>query len=184
MDHIILHPKTKTRILRPKEFQALLEAVPKMEHQDLLEVLLYTGARYSEIQALYKHPQWFQGNAIHMPSFKKKAVYSGRYIRLNKQGERAVKYFFKNKKSPPHYVGFDNNLKRWAQYAKLDPNGLSIKTTRKTWESWLVTKYPQQLEYIFLSQGHSRMTALKYYLMLPFNNEDKEYMENYTSGWI
>jgi len=184
MDHIILHPISKTRILRPKEFKALIEAVPKVDHKDMLETLLFTGARYTEIQKLFKNKGWFHGNSIQMPSFKKKAVYESRYIRLNKQGERAVQHFLSNKRQLPAYPGWDKNLKRWAIEAGLDPTGISVKTTRKTWESWLVARFPQSLDLIYLSQGHNRMTALKFYLMIPFTQFDKMDMGEYTDGWL
>lgn len=176
--------KDKTRILRPVEFKKLVEAVPKAENKEKLETMLYTGARYSELKALYKNPRWFQNNTIKLPAVKKLHMFNERYIRLNPQGQRAVTYFLRAKDNLPSYQGWDENLKRWAINAGLDPQGISIKTTRKTWESWLVTKYPKQLEYIFLSQGHTGMTALKYYLMIPFTEQDEKDMEYYTSGWI
>lgn len=177
--------KNKVRILRPWEFKKIVGAIPKHEYKDKIEALLYTGARYSEMRALYKRPQWLQSTTIKMPKRKKKAMYNERYIRLNPQGHRAVTYFLRSEKNfPEHTISWKENLQRWAVKAKLDPVGLSVKTTRKTWESWLVTKYSKQLEHIFLSQGHTQMVALKYYLMIPFTNEDKEDMKYYTDGWI
>lgn len=54
------------------------------------------------------------------------------------------------------------DLRRWTLRAKLDPIGLSPKTTKKTWESWLVTSYPHIAYDVFLSQGHTEMTSVRH----------------------
>ena len=185
MNDIILKGKKKpTRIFRPYEVTTLINAIPKIEYKTMFETLLYTGARYTELEKLQQHPQWFMNNSIKMYSSKPKAIYEERYIRLNPQGQRAVSYFLRSKKKLPHYVTWDENLKRWSKDAGMNTTGISIKSTRKTWESWLVTMYPKQLELIFLSQGHSGLTALKFYLMLPFTEQDIEQMKYYTDGWM
>jgi len=180
MNNII---KGNTRILRPFEITKLIRAIPKISNKEKFEVLLYSGARYTELQNLHKHPNWLVDNTIRMKSTKPKAKQSERYIRLNPQGVRAVEYFLRGD-NLPHYVSWDHNLKRWAKLAGIGSEGICIKSTRKTWESWLVTSYPKQLEYVFLSQGHSQMTALKFYLMIPFSEEDKREMITYTMSWI
>lgn len=179
--------KGSTRIFRPVEVDQLIAAIPKQEYKDKFESLLYTGARYAEMRWLYKHKKNFDKKVIKIPTslFKPKALHAERYIRLNLHGQRAVNYFLRSSKNlPADYVSWRDNLRRWCEMAGIDPAGVSAKTTRKTWESWLVSKYPKQLEYIFLSQGHSGLTALKFYLMLPFDEEDLERMEYYTGGWI
>lgn len=176
--------KGRTRILRPSEVRAIVNAIPKNEYKDKFEALLYSGARYSEMKYLFNHPRCLLTNTIKMPSFKKRARFQERYIKLNSPGIRAVSYFLRSKKNLPSYVTWKENLERWAKLANVDPKGIGPKTTRKTWESWLVTQFSNQLEHIFLSQGHTQMVALKYYLMIPFTEEDKEDMKFYTDGWI
>ena len=176
--------KNGTRILRPIEFKKLCDAIPKSENLDKLEALLFTGMRYKELQRLYKNRSNFKGNTIYVASGKKKAIYGDRYIRLNKQGERAVRYFLRCKTNLPTYKSWQYNLRRWCKEAGISSEGMNNKTTRKTWESWLVQKYQKQIELIFLSQGHSQLTALKYYLMIPFTKKDIEDMDYYTEGWI
>ena len=176
--------KQKTRILRPSEVRRIIEAIPKNEYKEKFEALLFSGCRYRELQALYKHKSRFINGVINIPSTKKKSVYNSRYVRLNKAGQRAVAYFLRSKTNLPNYTAWVNNLKRWCEYAGVDPIGIGCKTTRKTWESWLVMKYNKQIELIFLSQGHSQMTALKFYLMVPFTKQDIEDMDYYTEGWI
>jgi len=181
-DNIIVL-KNGTRILRPWEVRNLINAIPKNENKDKFEALLFTGCRYSELRWLYEHQKAFRGSTIQMISFKHRAKHPERFIRLNPQGQRAITYFLRSDKNLPVYVGWQKNLKRWCELADIDPTGIGVKVTRKTWESWLVTMYPKQLEYIFLSQGHDAMTALKFYLMLPFTKEDVEDMKFYTEGW-
>jgi len=149
MDEIIL--KGKTRIFRPSEVRKLIDAIPKNEYKDKFEALLYSGVRYSETRWLYEHPRAFIGNSIKIPSFKKKSIHSERYVRLNHLGQRSINYFLRAKRNLPSHEVWLENLLRWAKKAGLNTKGISIRSTRKTWESWLVTQYPQQLEYIFLS---------------------------------
>jgi hypothetical protein len=67
--------------------------------------------------------------------------------------------------------------------AGLYPDYMSPKTTRKTWESWLVWYYPEKFATIFGSQGHNELTALRHYVNLPFNTRDKEEMKSFVEGW-
>jgi len=177
--------KNNTRIFRPGEIEKIIEAIPKQEYKVKFEALLFSGARYTEMQWLYKHPKFFDGNTIKMPKRKPKQIYDERYIRLNSHGKRAVSYFLRSKKNlPSDYATWIENLHRWCDIAGVEKDGVSTKSTRKTWESWLVTMYPKQLEYIFLSQGHNTLTALKFYLMIPFTQEDINNIKYYTDGWI
>lgn len=107
-----------------------------------------------------------------------------RYVRLNPQGHRAVSYFFRNQKNLPTLQAWERDLVRWGKNAGLDTIGFGAKMTRKTWESWLATMYPSSFHYIYLSQGHTKMVSLNYYLMLPYENPDKVDMKFYTDGWI
>lgn len=182
-ENIILK-NDKIRIFRPWEVTRLINGIPKLDYKVKFEVLLYTGARYSEIKRLYDNPRWFLGNSIKMPNPKALKRHKERFILLNPQGQRAVNhYLFRCKKGLPHYVTWDENLKRWCKQAGIDPTGVSIKSTRKTWESWLVKSYPEKLPHIFLSQGHTQMTALEYYLNIPFTEGDLREMKPYVDGW-
>jgi len=75
----------------------------------------------------------------------------GHKIKLSDKGRTIVRYFFKTKPLPS-WSGWSHNLERWAEYSKLDPVGLGPKTTRKTWESWLVSSYPERFPEIVVSQ--------------------------------
>ena len=176
--------KNGVRILRPQEFKQLIEAIPKLDHKDKLEALLYTGCRYTELQWLYKNKRNFDGTTILMPSTKPEARHKQRYIRLNNNGKRAVTYFLRSKTNLPAHPGWDENLIRWCKKAGIDPTGICCKTTRKTWEAYLATSYPNNFQHIFLSMGHTDRVSLEYYMMLPFNAEEIEQIKFYTEGWI
>ena len=178
--------KNGIRILKPSEFKKLIDAIPKVEHKDKLEALLFTGCRYTELQWLYENPSAFSDGIIRMPSMKTASRHKERYIRLNNNGKRAVQYFLRSNRNLPDHPGWDANLKRWCKYAELDPEGICCKTTRRTWESWLVAQYKNNLPLIFLSQGHTDRISMEFYLMLPFAQDDKEMeeMRLYTDGWV
>lgn len=173
------------RIFRPHEIKSLFDAVPKLDHKIKCEVCLYTGARFEEIRWLYKHPESFKKDTILMPSTKTEARHSERYIKLNSLGQTAVRYYLQSKKNIPTRQTWDENLLRWAKQANLDTRGICMKSFRKTWEAWLITKYGKEHKLnIFLSQGHTEETALEYYIMLPFSDQDKKDIQFYTEGWI
>ena len=66
----------------------------------------------------------------------------------------------------------------------LDPGGLGPKTFRKTWESWLVSSYPERLAEITMSQGHTILTSMGHYLNMPFTPEDKQGIRPYVEGFF
>jgi len=176
--------KTGVRIFRPCEIKKLIEAIPKGEFKDKFEALLFTGMRYEEMRWLFKHKDAFTGETIHLISTKIKALHKERYVRLNNNGKRAIERFLRSKRNLPTRDGWNQNLLRWAKLAGIDTDGISSKSTRKTWESWLVSTYPDKAILIFLSIGHSDKVSMEYYLMLPFSEKDKEDMKYFTDGWI
>ena len=174
------------RILRPYENKMIVDAIPKIHYKDMYNALLYSGARYVELQRLFKHPEWFTGTHIHLTKDaikKKKATISERYIHLNQPGKDAVLHFIHGNHNLPSYATWRENLKRWARDAGLYGDGMSPKTTRKTYESWLVWYYPEKIATIFGSQGHNELTALRHYVNLPFTEQDKNDMRQYVEGW-
>ena len=91
--------RQKTRVLRPKEFKALLDGCPKTDYRTMLQTLLYTGMRYVELQRFQKYPSWFDGDFIHLPqeaSRKKLRTQKERWVRLNQQGKMIVEYLLFN----------------------------------------------------------------------------------------
>ena len=115
-----------------------------------------------------------------------------------------VEYFTKIKTPVPSYISFNKNLACWALRAglpeaymkeKLNKKtgeikrlpmcpGLTVKSTRKSWESWLIFYYLNHIFDVTLSQGHTTTTSLQHYLNMPFTETDKIEMKNYVEGWI
>jgi len=175
------------RILRPWELKKLLDAIPKKYHRIQFEFLFYTGMRYVEAQEIKHRPDLFDGYNIHLtPEFirKPKCKIRDRNIKLNPMGKRVAEEYFELEKTlPQHWNSWRNNLRRWCELARIAPDYMSVKTTRKTWESYLVLTYKHLLDEIFLSQGHTELTALKHYVGLAFSSENKKNMHKYVAGW-
>ena len=180
--------KGGVRILRPREYEALREAIPKMHHQIILDTALFTGMRWVELQRFKNHPEWYDPNTgtIYLPpeaSRKKKRTLKERYVYLSSRGKAIIPLFLKMKEDLPSRIAWNENLKRWGAKAGIGSIGLCAKTTRKTWESWLITSFPERSILIAMSQGHTEITAMKHYLNLPFTEEDIRKIKEYTSGF-
>lgn len=178
---------SNTRILRPREWAALLQGCPKIDYKTILEALLYTGMRYVEMQRFQQRPEWFDGDFVHLPkeaSHKVMRTQPERWVRLNNQGRMAVRHFVGIKTPLPTYQSWNDNLKCWARRAGLDLQGFSVKSTRKTWESWLMFFYPEQMPLIIQSQGHTMLISVQHYLNMPFTEADRIEIKNYVEGWV
>lgn len=182
---IIYQPRhgSAVRVFRPKEMRALIRAVDKNEYKDKIEALLLTGARYSEIKWLFDHKARFRGNSIHMRNAKSKSSGGYRYIRINRQGQRAVDNFLRSKTNLPSYQSWGRDMKRWCEKAGIPPDHACAKSTRKTFESWLILTYPHRIFEILISMGHKGTTALNHYLTFPFTDEDRQDMLYFVEGW-
>lgn len=174
------------RILRPSEYQKVLNGCMKTHHRTMLQTLLYTGMRYVELKRFQKYPSWFTGDFIHLPRIadrKHKRTQPERWVRLNQQGKMIVEYFLQLKEELPAYQNWRDNMRRWAESGGISPLGMGVKTTRKTWESWLMFYYPGYMADITLSQGHDTVTSIQHYLNMPFTEVDHLEMKNYVEGW-
>lgn len=177
----------KVRIFRPNEAKLFIAAIPKREYQLMFKALLYSGMRYIEMIRFQKHPQWFDGDFIHLPQEaqkKKKRKQLERWVRLNPRGKEVIWSFLDIDKTLPKYSSWVENLQRWAKVANVGIEGLSPKTTRKTWESWLVFYFEKDLIKILSSQGHTKSVSLEHYVNLPFVEIDRIQMKEFVDGWI
>jgi len=179
--------KAGISILTPIEYEQLRgQASKKGKYQ--LDLLLYTGMRYAEVQKLHKNPGWFDSErkTIHLPKTadrKVKRVSPDRYVILSNLGNFIIDRYFEEKRPPfPSYVAFYKNMKRWAKKAKLNAN-ISLKTTRKTWESWLTVSFPQLVPVIAMSQGHTTLIAMQHYINIPFSPFEIKQIKEKTAGW-
>ena len=177
---------SKIRTLRADEYEALRVGAGKESNQVQLDTLLLTGMRYVEVQRLHERPEWFDGNFVYLPReavLKQERKQAERYVRLNLLGKEILPRFFEVKNIPSSET-WRENLERWAGKVGLDPVGLGPKTTRKTWESWLMTVYPEHSAEIVLSQGHTAATSLHHYLNMPFLQTDKERIKVWVGGFF
>lgn len=178
VQHAII--KNGVRILRPSEYKIIRGSL-KRDKQILLDSLLLTGLRYVEFERLWVNPQWFDGNFIHLPEYaqgKVKRKQKERWVRLSIMGKTILPQFFELK-----YIPTQIALDKWLKYNFPDLEGLCVKSFRKTWESWLLSTYPERSLEIALSQGHTELTQLKHYANLPFLDKDKEEMKEFVLGW-
>ncbi|MBO8183148.1 MAG: site-specific integrase [Archaeoglobus sp.] len=181
--------KEGVRILTPQEYDALRDAANKHYHQIMLDAALYTGMRYVELKRFQEHPEWFhkERRAIYLPpeaQLKKERKFKDRYVYLSNVGMYAIQYFLALKERLPSIQAWDKNLKRWAAKAGLDPAGISAKTMRKTWESWLVVSFPDKVPLICMNQGHTEITSMNHYMQLPFSKAEREEIKERTAGWM
>ena len=74
---------------------------------------------------------------------------------------------------------------RKVAFDTITTNGCSIRSMRKSWESWLIHSFGgEKLEtQIFLSQGHTKQTAFRFYLNLGFDEEDIVDIRVCTKGY-
>lgn len=179
--------RMKTRILRPAEYLELRKGL-RPDYQTYFDGLLLSGMRYVEYQVLLMNPNWYDGNFIKLPRYairKQKATIKQRYVHLSTRGRSTLDNLWKivSINNIPTVQGLHKTLKTAAVKSGVSSEGLNIKSFRKTWESWLVFYYPGRKDEIFLSQGHTELTALQHYVNIPFSARDREEMKDWVEGW-
>ncbi len=186
----VIEPGQCIAVLTPDEFDSLLDVV-KPKFADLLEVALYTGARYAELGRL--KPEWFDFKAktLEIPPSadrKVKRRHRGRNVHLSDKGTDVLRRYFRDKDRPkfPTIISWNYNLERWAKWAELSLGEASLcsKSFRKTWESWLAITFPEKLPLVSMSQGHTQATAMEFYLNLSFNKDEKQQIKHRVNGFM
>jgi len=145
---------------------------------------------------LVEHPEIFdeERRVLVIKSGKAKASQKTRNVILSDNGLEAVRAFLQAPKMPASSSAWQTNLIRWSKIAGLSPlpdrsggggnvYGITVRTTRKTWESWLLTAYEGKAVKIALSQGHTESTALGHYLNLSFTDQERESIVEEVRGW-
>jgi len=181
--------KWDVRVLRPSEYKAIWNASKKYKYQVILDTLLLTAGRITELKEMEVNNQWFDfdGRNIHIREHKAKRLERGvkdRYIHLSIKGVEVVRNFINNKYYIPSYQAIIQNLKRWAKDSNIDTTALGGKVFRKTYESWLIFYYPDKAISILQSTGHTQEVAMEHYLNMPFTEKDKVEMKEYVEGWM
>ena len=174
-----------TLILRPAEFKEIIKNVNR-KYEVIFYSLLLTGMRYEELYRFRQHPEWFDGNFIHLPSDtgqkKVKRHTPERWIRLSIAGKIQVKSLFDIELPKSSSI-----INQYLYYNFPNIKYLGVKTFRKTWESWLVFYFSGKsgVEIMIAeSQGHTTITQFHHYLNMPFTEKDKMEMREFVEGWV
>lgn len=175
------------RILTPSEYEALKAAIPTDHHKTILDILLITGMRYAEFLRLYDNKTWYneKRNIIHLPA-------EAQLKHKRKQIERTIhplpygfNYFMKALwagRKPSLEATWNKNLQRWAISAGIKPYGMSVKTTRKTIESWQIASGIVEST-VCLRAGHDSVTSMKHYQGLAFSDNELSDIKKQLTAW-
>ena len=178
-----------------EEATRIRDRIEKPSSRALFDLLLYSGMRLSEVRQLRDNPAIYdhERGTITITSGKTRATQNTRNVCLSDKGRRAVEDYLKIPSVPNSPTAWQANLIRWAQRARIqalpgkeesnNPAGLTVRTTRKTWESWLLSAHPDKLPYIVLSQGHNEMISIRHYLNIAFTKAEKEAIKEQVKGW-
>lgn len=185
-----------SRVLTPAEADAIRSVISKPSSRALFDVLLYSGMRFAEVRQLAANPALFdeERGAISIRSMKPKATQDARNVILGDKGIAAVRTFIETgAKVPGHVSAWQQNLIRWAAAAGLaplpappekgNPYGITVRTSRKTWESWLLAACPAEFIRIIRSQGHGETVALQHYINCAFTAAEREAIRAEVVGW-
>ena len=185
------------RVLTPDEVTAIQNVITKPSARVLFDLMLYTGLRLSEVKQLVDNPAIFdeKRKIITITSSKKASTQKTRNVHLCDNGITAVRSFIENPKVPSSPTAWQMNLIRWCRSARIEPLagkdpldtsnifGITVRTTRKTLESWLLTAYPDRSVYVALSQGHTVLIQLQHYLNLSWTEEERVEIKEQVKGW-
>jgi len=185
-----------SRILTPGEASSIRRVISKPSNRALFDLMLYTGVRLEEVRQLLEHPEIFdeERRLLVIKSGKAKASQKSRNVILSDNGMEAVRAFLQAPKMPASSSAWQTNLIRWSKIAGLSPLpgrseeggnifGITVRTSRKSLESWLLTAYPDRAAWIALSQGHTETTALGHYLNVSFTDQERNDILEETRGW-
>jgi len=185
-----------SRVLTPGEATSIRRVISKPSNRALFDLMIYTGLRLEEVRQLIEHPEIFdeERRLLVIKSGKAKASQKSRNVILSDKGVEAVRAFLQVPKMPASSSAWQTNLIRWSKIAGLSPLpgrseeggnifGITVRTSRKSLESWLLTAYPDRAAWIALSQGHTETTALGHYLNVSFTDQERNDILEETRGW-
>lgn len=201
---------TGTRVLTPAEITQLTSAMVKPTSRLLFDVLLYTGMRYSELFQIYEEPGRFDPDRLAIEIKNTKSLVARvtpvRYVILSPAGAEAVRKWIESGRKPPRITQWRKNLLHWAHVSGLQPApgkvdlatweddrneaienvwDLSARTTRKTWECYLLATFPHLTPSVLRSQGHSTEVSEKHYVKVCdlFTPAEMSEIRKITTGW-
>lgn len=174
------------RVLSPSEVKSIIKAIPKPRLKMCFRLSLYSGMRYVEAKKFSENTDWFRPmrNMIIIPKTASKTRIE-RKINLTSQFTELLTVYLEgdNKLKYPSNQSMTINLRRWAKKVGIeDFMNVSVGTTRKTWESWLIESGFNIMR-ILASQGHDSVTSLKHYYNNSFTPTERDEIKMETSGW-
>lgn len=183
-----------SRILSPAEAATIRSVIRKPSNRALFDLLLYTGLRFVEIRQLAETPEIYdrERRLLSIRSGKSRATQKYRNVILCNKGVVAVERYLQNPKLPASSSAWQTNLIRWCRQAGVselpgrrgsNPYGITVRTSRKTLESWLLSAYPNKISWVALSQGHTESVSLRHYLTAGFTNGEREAIRGEVKGW-
>lgn len=179
--------KNGIRVLYPQEYQKLISAIPKHHNKLIIQSLLHLGCRFTELIAINENTSLFKDNRyIHLTKNeirKKKTKIKDRHILLSVFGKDIVKEFVKLPFKISPRQSLNKSLVRWCKAAGINPEGMCLKSFRKTLISWLVATQEHQYIKVLSSIGHDSITSLRHYLTIPFTVEDRALIKSIMYGW-
>lgn len=183
--------KQGAQILNADEYERM-RAELNTNHRLIFDGLLFTGMRGEEFWRFVENPHWFQPDRQYVgltrAAIKKVSTrYKERTVLLSNIGNRAIRDLVdavrRGEIKPITRMAWGDDLKRAADKAKLDPQGIVPKMTRKTWVSWLMVIYPEDGLRVAHSLGHDIRTMQEHYLSLPFSKTEIDQIRPYVVGW-
>lgn len=175
------------RILTPREYETLKAAIPKDQYKTVFDILLITGMRYTEVLRLHSNPSWYneKRNIIHLPEEAQKKHKRRQLERTIHPLPSMFNYLLKDfwqARRPPLESTWNKDLQRWAKIAGISPYGLSVKSTRKTIESWMISAgVPEST--VCLRQGHDSLTSMRHYQGLAFSDDEIRDIKKQLTAW-
>lgn len=201
-----------TRILTPGEVSQLREVIERPSDRVIFDALLFSGVRYAELSQVAKEPSRFnpERKCLTIDNKKSKAAERAgetRVVYLSDLGVLKIQAFIDLGKTPAHYNQWLRKLKRWSHVAGLKPLdglvngttreqlvqemvpnvwGISVKSTRKSWECFLFCSFPDRADVIADNMGHTVEVSKKHYRKWfgAFTAEEKAKILEYTAGWL
>ena len=119
--------KNGIRVLYPTEYQKLISVIPKHHHKLIIQTLLHSVMRFTELERLKGNPSLFKDDRyIHLTKNEIKKVKTkikDRQILLGVFGKDIVKDFIKTPFRIPPRQSLNKSLVRWCKQADISPEG-------------------------------------------------------------
>jgi len=176
--------KELNRVFTPNESDAVYEAIQKRKFKRAFDTALNSGMRYKELRLLVEHPEWHRAKKVEVfiPKVKSKTRFE-RYVHLTESFNKLLSEYLDIGLYFPDRRTWYDSVRRWAKKAGIeDWQNVNVKTTRKTWECWLMRSEYDPIK-ILLNQGHTQTTAILHYLNLSFTPREIENIKQKTHGW-